>query len=68
MIAGYGTVASWTAGNGYPKMVITTCGDVVEGAYCPPQSIDIIGKKAMLELRNALDEALAEETFNELKK
>ena len=64
----YGTVANWQVGRGYPKMIIMCCGGGDEGVYYPPQSVEIVSRQSLLNLREAIDEVLAEETFNTLKK
>lgn len=63
-----GVTASWRRPNNwdqrgrYPAgLVITSSGEVEEGAYIPPASISIFSREGLMALRDAIDEALKQE-------
>lgn len=65
-LGGYGNVVSWRRNKEaasknyayYPLVCIQQCADASDGVFAPAASVTIAGKDALVELRNAINEAL----------
>lgn len=68
VLSGYGTVITWRVGlNRMPVICIMEAGCTDDGVHTPAQSVDVVGVDALLRLKEAIDEVLAEETAAKLK-
>lgn len=69
VLAYYGIVATWRRNNPGtpplhrrgPSMIIQSCASTDEGVHEPAQSISINTRQGLLDLRDAIDEALKED-------